>query len=478
MKKLCLIYPNQRWHKNDSNTVWDLNPVTLCLLGTMVKDIVEVKIIDAQFYNLSIQEFENKIKDFDPDFVGISILSSEYQDTLDITLNIIKKLNPNIITIAGGVHITTKYNYAFKNNNLDYGVNGEGEYVLRNLISYLIGEGAFPDKGIIYKDENGKLIAQEQSLIEDLSKLPWVDYSFVKLEDYIHKGARTGPNRPPCLPTYRIITTRGCPFGCSFCQVETISGKKVRARDPEDVVNELLYLKETYKIESIVFEDDNLLMAHGTRYARRLFKIMIEKELNLPWVAGAFAIWLMDDEMLDLMQESGCKGVNIAIESGNERVVKEIVKKPIKNLKEIPKRIKAIRSRGMHCIVNFIIGFPSETWEEIRETINYAEHCGADYVKFFVAVPLIGTELYDIALNNDALLHSDEYPMTDWRYSQIKSDEWTAKDITILRAYEWDRINFSPDKIENTARLWGVSLEEMQNIRKDTRDSIKFEKLT
>jgi radical SAM superfamily enzyme YgiQ (UPF0313 family) len=131
----------------------------------------------------------------------------------------------------------------------------------------------------------------------------------------------------------------------------------------------------------------------------------------------------------------------------------------------------------MLCIVNFIIGFPSETWEEIRETIYYAEHCGADYVKFFVAVPLIGTELYDIAIKNDALIHSEEYPITDWRYSQIKSDEWTAKDITILRAYEWDRINFAPHKIENTAKLWGVGVEELQKIRKNTRDAIRFEEL-
>ena len=128
----------------------------------------------------------------------------------------------------------------------------------------------------------------------------------------------------------------------------------------------------------------------------------------------------------------------------------------------------------MYCIVNFIIGFPTETWDEIRETITYAENCGADYVKFFVAVPLIGTELYDIAFQNNTLTHDEEYPLTDWRYSQIQSNEWTAQDITILRAYEWDRINFASSKIENTAKLWGVSIDELQKIRKNTRDQLTF----
>ena len=257
-----------------------------------------------------MENLDQELKLFSPDFIGISILSSEYEETLNIILDIAKHLNENIITIAGGVYITTKYQYAFKNKNLYFGVYGEGEYILRNLLLYLLNKADFPKEGLIYKDNN-KLVVQEQVFVEDLKSFPWVDYSFIKLEHYLNRGARIDPNRPPALPTYRMITTRGCPFGCSFCQVETVSGKKVRARDHEDVV-------------------------------------------------------------------------------------------------------------------------------------NYA------------------------------LIHSEEYPITDWRYSQIKSEEWSAKDISILRAYEWDQINFSPEKIENIAKLWGVSVDKLQEIRKNTRDTLEF----
>lgn len=472
LKKLLLVYPNQRWHKDDINTVWDLNPATLCLLATMVRDIVEVKVIDAQFYNMSQERFAKEIKEHKPDYVGISVMTSEYRDILDIAAEIVKGISKGMIVIAGGVHVTTNYDYVIRNINIDYCVRGEGEYIIRDLIKYLNGDGDFPREGLVFR-KGDEVIKQDQSIVKDISALPWPAYDLVDFEAYLARVSRFGPNRPPALPCVRLITTRGCPFGCSFCQVEIISGRKVRARDPEDVVNELLFLKKKYGIKSIVFEDDNLLMAPD-KYAKRLFTLMIEKKLNLEWVGIAFALFLLTDEILDLMRDSGCVGINVAIESGNERVLKEVVKKPIKDLKRVPEIIRNVKSRGMYCFANFIIGFPGETWDEIRETISFAEHCGADYVKIFIAVALYGTELYRIAQETGVLMCLEEYPKVDWRYSQIKSNEWTAKDVSILRAYEWDRINFSKDKIHRTAKIWGMTIDELNEIRKKTRDSLVF----
>jgi len=472
-KRLALIYPNQRWQKDDANTVWDLNPVSLCLLAAMVKDIVDIKIIDAQLYDMSEEQYKREISEFSPHFIGVSVMTSEYQDTLDIAISLAKETDNNIVSIAGGIHITTKYEYAFRNEQIDYGIRGEGEYALKELLLYLLGKQDFPKEGIIYRD-NDKVVAQKRVLIPDLTKLPWADYSYVNLNDYITKGARIGPNRAPGYPAFRLLTTRGCSFGCTFCQVELISGRATRARDPKDVVDELFFLKDKYGIKSLIFEDDNLLMADGGRYAKKLFREMIDRELNLEWVGIAFALFLLTEEILELMSKSGCTGINVAIESGNKRVLKELVKKPIKDITKVPQIIADIQRHGMYCIGNFIVGFPGETWEEIRETMAFAETCGADYVKFFVAVPLYGTELYDIAMESGSIIHSEEFPITDWRYSQIKSDEWTSKDISILRAYEWDRINFAPHKIQKQSELWGVSVEELNKIRKRTRDTLEF----
>ena len=470
-KKLLLTYPNQRWEKEDTNTTWNLHPSTLCLLAEMVKDEVDVKVIDAQFYNLSVQQFINKVSKYKPDYVGISVLTSEYSNILDVTADAVKDIDPNIIVIAGGVYITTDYMQIMQNESIDYCVRGEGEYVIKELIQYLNGkQDNLPSEGIVYRN-NSEIIDSPRAIVDDLTKLPWPDYSLVKLEDYTNHEEREGPVWGTKRPTLRLIVTRGCPVGCSFCQVEYISGKKIRTRDPEDVVNELLFLKQKYGIKSVVFEDDNISM--NKRFFMRLLELMIEKKLNLKWIIQAFAIFTLNDKMLDLMVKAGCFGVNVAIESGNQRVMDEIVLKPV-TLEKIPPLIKTITDRGLFVLANFIIGFPGESWEEIRETIRFAEYCGADYCKFFVAMPLSHTKMLDMAISK-GVLDTDGHLFMDWRYGQISSDEWTSQDISTLRAYEWDRINFTTkEKRKRISEIWDVTEDQVEAIRKETRDAVSF----
>ncbi len=474
-KKLMLIYPNFRWQKFDRNTMWELSPETICLLAAMVRDIVDVKIVDAQLYDLSLEEFEKRVRDYAPDFVGISVLTTEYSDVLDITARKIKEINKNTVVIAGGVHVTTNFKMALKNADVDYSVRGEGEYVLPALLKYLMGQGDLPAEGLVFR-RDGKEIVQKRAIVEDISKLPWPAYDLVDLHAYLVKKPRPGPANPPAYPSLMMVPTRGCPFGCSFCQVDEIAGKKVRARDPEDVVDELLFLKKKYGIRSVIFYNDNLLMGEKD-FARKLFKRMIEKKLDLKWVSIGIALFLVTDEILDLMKGSGCVGVNVAIESGNERVLREIVNKPIKDLHKVPEIIRKIKDRGIYCLANFIIGLPGETWNEIRDTIKFAENCGADYIKIFVAVPLYGTKLYEMAKRTNAIMGGEENLKVDWRYSQVLSKEWTTKDVSILRAYEWDRINFSRERIKRTAELWEMTEEELKEVRKKTRDALVFDEV-
>ena len=469
MKKLVLMYPNQRWHKEDIVTTWDLPPTTLCLLGAVVKDEVDVKVVDAQRYNISKDQFREIIKKYQPDYVGISQLTSEYAKVLSITAGMVKDISSDIIVIAGGVHVTTCYDDVIVDQNIDYACRGEGENVLKELLLYLTNKAPLPACGLVYR-ENGNIVVQEQVFIDDITKLPWPDYSLVKLEDYVQFYGRVGPTRFPGLRGLPVVVARGCPYRCTFCQVETISGSKIRTRDPVDVVDEFLFLRDHYGLDSIVFEDDNLF-AHK-KMAKLLLREMIKRKLDFKWVASSFAIFIMDDELLDLMKDSNCIGVNLAIESGNERVLRDIINKPIKDLKIIPEKINQIRERGIFVLANFIIGSPGETWEEIRETIRYAENCNADYVKIFAAVPLKGTVMYERAVEMGLLEFPEGSSDSDWRYSRIRSTEWTSKDVSILRAYEWDRINFTPDRIEKTADIWGVSIEELNKIRKETRDSL------
>ena len=473
MKKLLLTFPNQRWHKQDVNTTWNLYPSTLCLLAEMVKDIVEVKIIDAQFYNLSIEEFINKTREYSPDYVGISVLTSEYGDILNVAANAIKEIDNSIVVIAGGVYPTIDYKTVMSNRNIDYCVRGEGEHVLPELLSFIMDskKNKIPNKGIVYYDDD-KLVVTPRAFVQDLKDLPWPDYSLVNLNDYLNYKSVERPIWQLEPPSLRLIVTRGCPVGCSFCQVEYISGKAIRTRDPVDIVNELEHLKNTYGIKSLIFEDDNISLQK--KFFMQLLELMIEKKLNLKWIIQAFAIFTLTDKMLNLMVQAGCVGVNVAIESGNQRVMNDLVLKPLK-LEKVPPLINKIKDAGLFVYANFIIGFPGETWDEIRETIRFAESCGADYIKCFIAMPLSHTKMLDMAIEKNVLDTGESNTFIDWRFGQITSDEWTAKDISILRAYEWDRINFSTEeKRKRLAELWGVTIEDIQRIRKQTRDSLTF----
>ena len=468
MKKLLLCTPNQRWFKPSSN--WGrLPPTTACQLAAMVEDIVEVALIDAQFDDMTVEAFKEAVLQQRPDFVGISSHTSEYAPILDVAVDAVKAVLPDAPVIAGGVHVTTNPRLVMDNPNIDYACRGEGEYLLREWLLYMLGRGGLPEKGLVHR-ENGEVVVQDLVLVEDLTVLPWPDYGLVDLDRYIQADRPSGSNRYPEFPGTVMVVTRGCPFRCSFCQVEDISGLKIRARDPDAVVEHLEGLKRRHGIRSLTFSDDNLFS--NKKVAKKLFRVMIERDLGLKWHADAVALFSLDDEMMDLMRDSGCVGINIAVESGSQRVLTDLIGKPIKNLKIVPDIIRRVRRRGMFVLANFMIGFPGESWEEIRETVRFAEHCGADYVKFFITTIFRQTRLYELAIAEDALLVPDKDLGLTREFSQVRSDEWTPEELAIIRVYEWDRINFTPQRIGRLAEIWGCSVDELQALRRDTRDRL------
>ena len=139
MNTLVLAYPNQPWLKEDFQTNWNLNPSTLCLLGAMVEELVSVEIVDAQFYDMSVDEFVDSVVEKSPKYIGISVLSTEYKEVLHIAAASLKERMPDLIIIAGGVHVTIEHLDVMSDQNIDYAVVGDGEYVLHDLIQCLEG---------------------------------------------------------------------------------------------------------------------------------------------------------------------------------------------------------------------------------------------------------------------------------------------------------------------------------------------------
>lgn len=471
IKKVLLMYPNQRWLKEDMTTTWNPTPYSLCQLASMIRGQVEVRILDAHFDEMSREEFKKYLKQFKPDLVGISQLSTEYKAILDMAADDTKEVSKDIVTISGGVHVTVEFKDVMKNPNIDFACHGEGEYVLPEFISHLNGKAGFPEKGMISRGPKGGLNIGARAVVDDLNELPDPSFDLVDFKKYMMTTQRYGIDSPDRLPFVRYATSRGCPIGCTFCQVEFISGKKVRTISPENVVRQLKQLKEKYGIRSYHFEDDNAFFYR--RRTKELLRLMIDEKLDLTWKATGVFLPTLDEEVYQLMRDSGGKMLNIAIESGTERILKKVIKKGI-NLETAPQAIALAQKYGLYIATNFIIGLPTETWDEVRQTINYAENCGSDYSKFYLATPLTGTEMYNFAMEQGAV---DNLNITvDQRYSVMKGTDWEAKDLNVLRVYEWDRINFSdPFKRKKTADMMGLTLDQLEELRRGTRNALMLD---
>jgi radical SAM superfamily enzyme YgiQ (UPF0313 family) len=432
----------------------------------MVRDSNDVVIIDAYQADMSRQEFKDKIRNISPDLVGITVLMDEYAEAGHMCARLVKDVG-SITTVIGGVYATTNSEQVMEDINIDYAVLGEGEYVLKNLVGYLMGINTLPDKGVCFRNMNGEVVNTGHSeFINDLDNVPFPAYDLIDFDKYANDAHRRSVDAPRAYPYARILTSRGCPFNCVFCQVGQISGKRFRERSADNVLDEIHVLKDRYGIKSIIFDDDNLLFDRAR--VIKLFQGMIDRELIMPWVMIATAAFELDEELLKLMKASGCEYIDVAFETGTERVLKQIIDKPL-NFDYAKKMVKLAKDLGIFVTANFIVGFPTETWPEIRQTLKFAEEVDADYTKIFSPIPLRNTRLWQMCKENGYFKKGFDENNIKWSTGQIETEEFSADDLTILRAYEWDRINFTnPDKLAKTCKMMGITETEMDEARKNT----------
>ncbi len=474
-RKILFLMPNFNWIDEDVNALWDLLPWNLCQLASMVEDITsDVMVIDAYKEKLSKEEITKRIKNYNPDIIGLTVLMDQYHKAAHITTKLIKDISKDIITVLGGVYATSNSEQAIEDENLDYVVIGEGEFTFRQLVGFISGACELPERGICFKNkDSGKIDHRGHSaFIKNLDLLPKPAYHLIDYLSYANQWSRKSVDIPRGYPYARIITSRGCPEKCSFCQVPSLQGSYFRSRTPDHVCDEIEWLKKEYGIKSVVFDDDNMFT--NTKRMKELLRRMIERGLTMPWTSIATAVFRLDEETIDLMVESGCDYIDVAIESGTERVTRDIILKPI-DFNHAKKMISYAKKKGIYVAANFIIGFPTETWEEIRQTLAFAEELDVDYAKIFNAIPLKNTEMFDLAQMTNSIIMdtTNKNAKSVWTVGGVlKSDDWSTDDLTILRAYEWDRINFrDPKKLKRTADRMQITVKELNDIRRKSLDN-------
>lgn len=382
---------------------------------------------------LSFADIEKRVREIQPDVVGIGIPFTIRAESAFAIARIVKKVNPKTKVVVGGIHVTGYPDACLSENAVDYIVMGEGEGPVLELLHSIKknDEKALDEiRGLGFRRANGEFQKNiRENPIEDLDRLAYPARHLLPYDRYFsaQKVFATGRYGKRFAT---VSTSRGCPYTCSFCIIHTLFGRKWRYRSPENVVDEIQMLKEKYNIPYIHFEDDNLTLLSDRIV--RIAELMIERKLNIKWDTpnGVMAHTIDDEDILRKLKESGCQSLSFAPESGDQWVIKNIVKKNI-DLQRIVNAVKICKKIGLRCEAFFVIGFPGETKKQIENTIEYARNLrklGLNRCHFHIATPFEGTDVYYEAKEKGYLVDAPE-GCIKLESKRIQTPEFTVKDI-------------------------------------------------
>ena len=366
-------------------------PLGLAYLASVARNEgFDVKIIDSLAENLSFNELEKKIKEYDPDVVGITSTTTSIPDAYKVA-EISKRINPNVITVIGGPHVTFVPELTLKESPyIDIVVRGEGEEIFKQLLHNLDkGKKLSNIRGITYRENNRIRSNPPMPLIKDIDNIPIPAFDLLPMEKYQFGKKRFGV----------IITSRGCPFQCIFCSSSLQFGKKWRAHSVERVIEELKILHDEFKIREIEFLDDTFTLSK--KRAQEICKAIIQEGLDISWSASS-RVDTFDLDTAVYMKKAGAHTIYFGIESGSEKTLK-FIKKGI-TLTQAIDAVKIAKKAKLRTLGSFIIGFPYEKEEDMRKTIRFAKFLDVDFAQFTVATPYPGTELWNIAVTKNLLL--------------------------------------------------------------------------
>jgi len=354
------------------------------------KPATEINILDCEALALSYEQVHDYLKNHRPDIAAITIVTPAYDSVLAVT-QIIKEVNPICQVVVGGPHPTALPNEVLMEKNIDFAVIGEGEITFLELVEELESDKNFGRiKGLAFKGTNGEIfINSPRPLIENLDVLPFpakdmlpVDAYFLPPTKRITGGASTN-----------IVTSRGCPFRCTFCMAKTAWGRKTRFRSVKNVVDEIEEDFKKYKHVDFTFHDE--LFTASRQRVLDFCQELLRRQLHVKWFCQA-RCGSIDEEMAKIMKKAGCEMIGFGFESGDEQILKSMKKD--NSLEKAKESAKICQKTGIRIYGSFILGYPGETKASIKKTVFLAKELDCDTAAFFIAVPCPGTELFKLAL--------------------------------------------------------------------------------
>lgn len=386
------------------------------------------------------------IKELRPKVVGMGIVTPMLKRAEEIA-RLTKAIDKDILVVFGGPHPTATVDETLAIAEVDVVVSNEGEDTLPELVErFLKGSKDFTNiDGLAFKDEEGSIIKNRPRPMEKaLDRLPFPAFDLMPIEEYFSGGKGFGilQKGGKSLP---LIASRGCPSECTFCQ--RFLGHRFRVRSAENIVAEIEERMERYGVTEFNFLDDNFTL-HKQRVIE-VCNLIHEKglKINFRFPNGVREDFL-DKEILDSLKSVGCYHLDIGIESGSQKVL-DLMKKG-KKLDEIAEKVRLCKRLGFKVSSSFLFGTPGETIADMEETIRFAKSLPLDSASFGTLIPFPGTELREIAIETNSLVHSDyEYYNIGLASTRppIETEEWSGQDLLAMVKRANRAFFFSPKRV-------------------------------
>lgn len=429
---VCLVYPKFKYACGDP-------PLGILYIAAYLRQHeIPVSVIDTTF-NPSICFVRQKLFDLKPGIVGIYCDTMMYNDCLSIAA-LAKSVNANVI--VGGPHAAVAPETLIMDRNVDSVCVGEAELAMLDYVSALQkGASLSSVDGIWHKSGNTVVKNRQRRLIQDLDSLPFPARDLIDFERHIsnwyHFSHVSG------IRGTSILASRGCVFSCSYCQptLDKIFGKGLRHRSPENVVQELLQLHKIYRINAFHLQDDTATVSDGWLFD---FCRLMSRQ-NFVWSCNS-RIDTLNEEKVIAMKKAGVREIYLGIESASDRILKEVYNKTVSI--DPKDAIKILKRHGLRTLGYFMLGAPTETYDEARSTINFAVKSDLDMATFSISTPFPGTYMHSAFVKTGCLYdfsECDYYRSNKHNISQIP-----GRDLELLKRKAYLRFYLHPKRIRCT----------------------------
>ena len=395
-----------------------------------------VQVVESEALGCSYEYIYGQVEQFQPDLIGMPTFLNTIQRCYTVA-DTVRKRFPRIQVLLGGVQVTLNPEDSIGRESVDFVIRGESENVFRDFLLAIEGKGSLDQvAGLVWKNHGKVIYNLEQQLIENLDDLPMPARHLFPMDKY-HASSQLRGKR-----ALHMMTSRGCPYRCTYCTSHLTFGKTFRYHSPQRVLQEMRELRDQYGVDSIQFYDETFTL--NKRRVAELCDEICRQNLKIPWACFT-RVNLVDPDLLRKMKLAGCYQIFYGVEAATQRLL-DVIKKDI-TIPQVRNAFRWTHEAGIESLASFMIGLPTETEAEAYQTIDLAIEIDADYAQWQKTTPFPGTELYQIAQNHGKILTADWTKFTVWNEVVYVTNGRTKEDILKVEKAAFRRFYLRPGYI-------------------------------